>query len=151
MSSAPILVIGYGNEQRGDDALGPLVARAVASWELPEVQTIALHQLTPELAPILAGAKTVLFVDAERHDNGAECRLRDLDPRPTDGLAGHTADPQALLALADTLYGRRPRAWWLTLPAHSFTFGAVLSPAASRGMLLALRFLRDLLRCLRRL
>jgi len=45
-----ILLIGYGNELRGDDAIGPLVARALAELRLPGTQVLALTQLTPELA-----------------------------------------------------------------------------------------------------
>jgi hydrogenase maturation protease len=44
-----LLVIGYGNELRSDDGVGPRVARAVAEWRLPGVEAIAVHQLTLEL------------------------------------------------------------------------------------------------------
>jgi hypothetical protein len=59
-----LLVIGYGNELRGDDGVGPAAARAVAAWNEPGVQGIATHQLTPELADAIAGAEEVVFVDA---------------------------------------------------------------------------------------
>src|SRR5262249_51109422 len=61
---ARLLVIGYGNELRGDDGVGPAAARAVAAWAEPCVQAIATHQLTPELADAIAGAEEVVFVDA---------------------------------------------------------------------------------------
>jgi Ni,Fe-hydrogenase maturation factor len=54
-----ILVIGYGNELRGDDAIGQWVARAVAA-----------HQLTPELAEDLAHTDYAVFVDAYRAEAG---------------------------------------------------------------------------------
>jgi Ni,Fe-hydrogenase maturation factor len=58
------VVIGYGNDLRGDDALGPLAATAVAEWDMPGVQAIAAHQLMPELAEPLAQADLAIFVDA---------------------------------------------------------------------------------------
>ena len=57
--TADLVVIGYGNELRGDDGAGPRVARAVAAHNLPGVQIITAHQLTPEMADGLAEARVV--------------------------------------------------------------------------------------------
>jgi Ni,Fe-hydrogenase maturation factor len=62
--SLSTLVIGCGNDLRGDDALGPLAATAVAAWDMPGVQALAVHQLMPELAEALAEADLAIFVDA---------------------------------------------------------------------------------------
>ena len=56
-----ILVIGYGNELRRDDGLGPRVAASLAG---PGVRALAVRQLTPELAEEVATARLVVFVDA---------------------------------------------------------------------------------------
>ena len=58
------LVIGYGNELRGDDAAGPRVAAAVEQWQIPDVRVLIRHQLTPELADPIASSGLVIFVDA---------------------------------------------------------------------------------------
>src|SRR5262245_7163428 len=106
------LVIGYGNELRGDDAAGPQIASAVAEWELPEVRALAVHQLTPELAEALALADHAIFVDAARTDTAeAHVALRPIAPLNRPHLVGHAGDPRALLALANAVYGRYPRAW----------------------------------------
>ncbi len=47
---ADILVLGYGNELRGDDGLGPLVARTVADANIPGVRVLTARQLLPEFA-----------------------------------------------------------------------------------------------------
>ena len=39
-----LLVIGYGNELRGDDGVGPWVARSVADWQVAGVEAVAVHQ-----------------------------------------------------------------------------------------------------------
>lgn len=59
-----ILVIGYGNTLRGDDAVGPLVAEQVAIWNWPDVRSLPVHQLTPELAAEIAQVEAVFFIDA---------------------------------------------------------------------------------------
>lgn len=134
----PFLVIGYGNELRGDDAAGPCVARRVADWGRPEVDGLAVHQLTPELAPALAGAEVVVFVDACVEEGGREVCLRRLEAGPRAG-SGHTSDPRWLLSLAEALDGRRPEAWLVTIPAADFGLGARLSATARAGVAVALR------------
>ena len=59
-----ILVIGYGNDLRSDDAVGQKVANAIAAWKLPQVTSLCVHQLTPELASFLATAELAIFIDA---------------------------------------------------------------------------------------
>jgi Ni,Fe-hydrogenase maturation factor len=160
-------VIGYGNDLRGDDAVGPLAAAAVAAWDMPGVPALAIHQLTPELAEPLAEADLAIFVDAHvpapapKHgqrspslcvwesgvgDEGAEVvSVHPIEPAAVDSAIGHTGDPRALLALTKALYGRCPIAWSITVPAHSFSFGAGLSPVAERGLAAALQQIRNLI------
>src|SRR4051794_12612618 len=59
-----ILIIGYGNSFCGDDGVGPCAAELLAEHDIPHVQCIAIHQLTPELAAPISLADVVFFVDA---------------------------------------------------------------------------------------
>jgi hydrogenase maturation protease len=134
------LVIGYGNELRRDDGAGPRAARAVAGWGVPGVLAVALHQLTPELAEAVAAAGEVFFVDASAGKVGV--RVRPVRPAARPPALGHAVSAPQLLALAEALYGRRPRAWFVTVPAADLGFGEDLSPPAARGLGEALRHLR---------
>jgi hydrogenase maturation protease len=136
-----LLVIGYGNELRGDDAVGPRAARSVAAWRLPGVEGIAAHQLTPELAERIGAAERVVFVDAGQDD---VVQTQPIKPGRNAPLLAHTGEPRDLLALAGTLYGRRPEAWVITLPAPELGFGEKLSGSAKRGLAEALRQIRIL-------
>ena len=145
MRAGTILVIGYGNDLRGDDAAGQRAAAQIDAWTLPGVEVRALHQLTPELAEPLSAADRAIFLDAHPVSNGADVRVHRLHPaNPTTRLA-HTCDPQGLLALARAAFGRRPEVWWITIPATDFAFGAPLSPLAKRGIADALATVRRLL------
>jgi hydrogenase maturation protease len=140
-----ILVIGYGNELRGDDALGPLAARAIAEWNLGHVRTLDLHQLTPELAEPLAAVQYALFLDAAQHlppDTPPFAQQLTTDGPP---ITGHAAGPQALLRLAEQLYGACPTAYLIAIPGVCFDFGAALSPAAANGLDHALVLARALI------
>jgi len=143
--SPSVVIIGYGNELRGDDAAGPLVARAVARWEAPGVWALAVHQLTPELAEAIAAADVAIFVDACTDLEQKQVAAHPIELANTDPALGHTGDPGAMLALAESLYDHCPLAWSITVPATSFDFGTCLSPVAERGVAAALQQIRDLI------
>jgi hydrogenase maturation protease len=145
MRPGTILVVGYGNELRGDDAAGRRAADRVDSWRLPGVEVRALHQLTPELAEPLAAATRAIFLDAHLACDNPAVRVHRIEPATTGTHFVHTSDPQALLHLARTAFGRSPDTWWITIPAADFNFGAPISAVAARGIADALTAIRPLL------
>lgn len=132
----PLLVIGYGNELRGDDAVGPRAARLVASWQRTGVKALAVPQLAPELAAELADAERVAFVDAAAE---GRVRWRPVAPVPEAVNLGHVSTPGWLLGLAGEVFGRAPEAWLVTVPARQFEYGAPLTPLAADGLRVAVR------------
>jgi hydrogenase maturation protease len=133
----PLLVIGYGNELRGDDGVGPAVARRVAEWMRPGVRALAVHQIVPELAAELASAERVVFVDAAAGED--EVRMRAVDRCDVGPVHGHAGTPGWLLAATRRLFGHAPEAWLITIPAGELGYGAGLSSAAEVGVQAALR------------
>jgi len=64
---APLLVFGWGNPSRGDDALGPLLVEQLAGWAQKSsgrMECLTDFQLQVEHALDLVGRERVLFVDA---------------------------------------------------------------------------------------
>jgi hydrogenase maturation protease len=137
-SRGKTLIIGYGNTLRSDDGVGQRVAMAAASWGLPWLETIMVHQLTPELAEPLASAELVIFVDAHQAELRAEVEVSLLESPISVGALAHAGDPRRLLALTEAAYGRRPRAWLVTVPAADFSLGEALSATAESGVRQAL-------------
>lgn len=144
-SAGNILVIGYGNTLRQDDGVGPYVAEQVAELGIPGVRTLVAAQLNPEHAERVAQARLVVFVDASQAP-GRNVGLRPVEPSPTTQLTTHAADPGTVLALARDLYGRRPEAWALTIPASRLGFGEDFTPIAWLGVEEALGQVTTLLR-----
>lgn len=64
------LLLGLGNELRGDDAAGLLVARALAARRLPGIEVRELGGEPVDLLDAWEGAESVLVVDAV--SSGAE-------------------------------------------------------------------------------
>lgn len=139
-----ILVIGYGNEMRGDDGVGPMIVGMVEAWHLDGVQTIVRQQLTPELADPIAQARAVIFVDASLEVAGENAQTLPLTPAKNASFVGHTEDPRLVLALAQSVYGRVPQAWCIHVPAASFETGAMLSAQAEHGFTTALYAVREI-------
>lgn len=143
---AEILIIGYGNTLRSDDGAGQRVAELVAEWKLPNVRSLPVHQLTPELAEPISQAELVIFVDAypATPEQGLQVhQLCDYPPYPplergeleSEGLnIGHTGDPRSLLALTEFVYKNAPPAWWILIPAVNFEFGEDFSPETAQGI-----------------
>jgi len=126
------LLIGWGNALREDDGVGRAIAAEVEGWGLANLCVIERTQLTPELAPELAAARRVLFVDAaaEAAAGSDGWRLEPLLP-PASGpaeLFSHHTSAGGLLQLANTLYGRRPPAWQLLVTAHGMGLSTELTP-----------------------
>jgi hydrogenase maturation protease len=145
-----VVVIGYGNDLRGDDAVGMRVAAAVAGWRVAGMRVFAVRQLVPELAEMLAAARLAIFVDACPVTAGSGRRAPRLEvhalaPDAGASALGHASDPRQLLALAQSLYGAHPQAWLVTVPAATFKLGDALSPTAVRGISAALGQIRQLI------
>ncbi|AFZ59612.1 hydrogenase maturation protease [Anabaena cylindrica FACHB-243] len=146
--SGTAMVIGYGNELRGDDGIGKRIANAINSWHLLTVKSLAVHQLTPELAANLANADLAIFVDACIHCEPLDVQVRSLSSRDSSTINGHTGDPRSLLALTESLYGHCPPAWLVTVPGVNFEISDRISPSAENGIAIALiKIIRILDKC----
>ncbi len=133
-SAGRILVIGYGNTLRGDDAVGQRVAAAVAKWQVSGLSVRAEHQLTPELAEPVSRADMVIFVDGKLAGEEDAVTVRGLEPSTHTDFVGHTSDPRGVLALAQAVYGRHAPAWLVLVPGLDFSLREDLSAAADRGV-----------------
>lgn len=140
------LVIGYGNDLRGDDGVGQQVAHIIESWELPNLRSLAVQQLTPELVEELATVARVIFIDAYPANSEPAVKVYHLEPASDETPIGHTSDPRTLLALTQALHNYHPSAWLVTIPGVNFELGETLSPVAEQGLCEALEEIDYLIR-----
>ena len=96
---ADILVIGYGNELRRDDGLGPNVARRIAAANYAHVRVLTCFQLVPELAADLAETPMAIFMDALDAPERSSVELQRITAEEVIDWNTHTSDPRTLLAL----------------------------------------------------
>jgi hydrogenase maturation protease len=149
-SAQEILVIGYGNDLRNDDAVGQRVAALVVDWHLPNVHAIAVRQLTPEMAELLATVSLVIFVDVyPANEVESDVQIQQIDNTDVIGSMSHMGNPRSLLALTRALYGRVPQAFWVMVPGVNFEVKIALSPVAEQGVEVALQKIDHLIQSVR--
>lgn len=143
-----VLVVGYGNTLRGDDAFGPVVAdRLRPLVDADRVLIVTCHQLTPELAADVAACARVVFLDASAASPPGElvCRALDAGDAQAAGLL-HALGPDQLLVLARLVYGRAPPATLVTVGGADFELGDHhLSPLVAAAVECAVETVRQLL------
>ena len=130
-----ILVIGYGNPLRRDDGAGVCLAERLANGPLrSRVRVEREHQLMPELAQTISepDVEAVVFTDAGI--GVSDVQLARVEPSIPSPSVGHHLTPNALLTYADRLYGQRPQAWLVTLPAFDLSYGDTLTRQAETGV-----------------
>ena len=129
-----VLLIGYGNTLRGDDALGPMAIERLRAL-LPEAECLSCQQLAPELADRLAGCDLALFVDAACDGEPGTVRVVRLTPKAGDAASlTHHVEAAALLELAQALYGRAPEAVLVTGAGAAFGNHEGLSEQAQKAL-----------------
>jgi hydrogenase maturation protease len=143
-AASPVLVIGYGNMLRGDDAIGRLVAERIADSALPGVVAISTMQLVPELAAQIAASRAVIFVDAcVTADDQIE--VIEIAPIANRLESTHTTGPRQLLALTSECYGHAPSAWIVAVPVASVDLSDRLSPNAQINLMPAVHAVERLI------
>jgi len=131
------LVIAFGNPLREDDGVGWAVAEALQARG--RVTVLTVHQLGPELAEAVSGARTVVFVDAHCEGPPGAVRSESLSPASARQELTHVLDPGTLLLYSQLLYGCAPRAAMVSIAGACFGLGQRLSPAVRRALPEAVR------------
>lgn len=139
---APLLVFGWGNLSRGDDALGPLCVehlRGIFAGD-SRVECLDDYQLQVEHALDLVGRQRVLFVDAS-----LSCRspfeVTPLQAAPDSSFTTHALSPQALLQVFSDLRSEAPPpCTLLAIRGERFELGAPPGAQALEHLSAALRW-----------
>lgn len=128
-----VLVFGWGNPSRGDDALGPLFVERIEALRLPGVECLTDFQLQVEHALDLKGRERVLFVDASVDtDTIAVSRMA---PARDTTFTTHAISPQSVMqTYVDIERAAPPPCWLLAIGGRSFELGEPLSTVAAANL-----------------
>lgn len=140
--TAPLLIFGYGNPARGDDALGPEFVRRIeerfaAELARGELEVLTDYQLQVEHVLDLRARERVFFVDAIA--GGERVEVRAVVPERDVSFTTHLLSPAALLHTYEQIeHHSAPSAWLITIPGEDFELGAPMSELAARHLETAL-------------
>ena len=149
------LLVGLGNADRGDDAIGPVVARAVRELGLPGVRVLE-HEDPVGLIDLWSGHDVAVVVDAVRSGRPAGT-LHHLEtgagsaPLPPSAWADagregtHAFGVAAVVELARALQRLPARLVVVGVEAGGFDHGAPLTPAVADAVAGAVAVVRSAL------
>jgi hydrogenase maturation protease len=145
----PVLVFGYGNLSRGDDALGPLLLQYIEdNIDLKDIELQTDFQLQIEHALDLENRQLVLFVDASVSCENAY-DFYELTPARDNSYTTHAISPSSVLAVYQDIKKQRPPpCFLLSIKGESFELGEGLSTNAKNHLEQAYRFIDQLLQVL---
>ena len=140
-----LIVFAWGNESRGDDGIGPILAQRLRSLERPELSVVEDHQLNIEHVMDFAGPTPLLFIDASVSiDQGI--RLERIEASADGNFSTHAISPQALLNVyRETTGDEVPVAYLLHVSGDSFALGESLGETGRKAAESAWSFLRKIL------
>ena len=136
----PLLIFGYGNPSRGDDALGPRLLERLESQGFPGIECLTDFQLQVEHALDLEGRELALFIDAH-----LSCpppfQFTRLHPEADRSYTTHAMSPAAVLQVfAGIHHSPPPPAFLLSIRGERFELGEGLSHEAQANLEAAAQF-----------
>ena len=135
---APVLIFGWGNPSRGDDALGPLFVERIEAMGLSGVECLTDFQLQVEHALDLHGRSRILFVDASI-EAAAPFTAERIAPAKDASFTTHAMTPQSVLQVYRDLEDEDPPpCWLLAIRAENCELGEGLGAQAQQNLEAAL-------------
>lgn len=145
MNNKPVLLLGYGNPSRGDDALGVLLLEQLPAACLQAVELLTDFQLQIEHALDLKNRQLVLFADASV-SNSKPIVFSQLQPLFDNSYTTHAMNPAAIMQVyQDIEKTAPPPCFLLTMQAVQFELGDGLSEIAQNSLQEAIIFVEKLL------
>lgn len=141
-----LLLFGYGNPGRGDDALGPELIERIAQLQLADVECQNDMQLQVEHVTDLAGCDRVLFIDADM-SCAEPFEFSEIRSGKDGSYTSHAMNPAALLHAYRQVYGKdAPPAFLLRIRGYDFELGDPLTDKASANLEASMKLVVELCR-----
>lgn len=142
----PILLFGYGNLSRGDDAVGPLLLEYIEKQvELTSIDLLTDFQLQIEHVLDLQQRQLVIFVDASLSAK-TPFEFSRLAPCHDNSYTSHAMTPSALLEVFQNVIGENPPpSFLLGIQALSFELGEPMTAGTQANLDQACAYIEQLL------
>lgn len=130
----PVLIFGYGNPSRGDDAIAPQLLSRLEALRPTGIELITDFQLQVEHALDLEGRELALFIDASVSGEAPYAFSR-LLPQQDNSYTSHEMSPAAVLHVFRQIHPEPPPpSYLLAVRGEFFDLGEPLSEAAAANL-----------------
>lgn len=113
------VIIGYGNELRGEDAFGIDTIKRLQKLELKDTKLLSMHQLMPEIVLQLLDADEIIFIDAcydEKNHYTLACSLTEQN----NLNLSHHISPKTISQMLKSLYAKMPKFFIYSMMSKNF-------------------------------
>ncbi len=154
-----ILVIGYGNAYCHDDGVALYIINELRRFrgirELQpdedgldalghEFDSVMLHQLIPEIIPIVSNYRLVFFVDAHVGTIPDKVRVVQVEEERGFHAVSHHMSPGMVLRMVREASGVAPVSYLVSVKGENFDFGLGVSDACKLSADIAIKRILDL-------
>lgn len=113
------VVMGYGNELRGEDAFGLEVIKELQKLSIKDTKLISAHQLTPEMVLELLDAQEIIFIDTCYDKENHYALTCSLTEQNNLNLSHHIS-PKMIIYMLKNLYAKEPKFFIYSMMSESF-------------------------------
>lgn len=144
--SPRILIYGYGNPGRQDDALGVMLSEEIDAWTKKEnlsgIDTDQNYQLNIEDADKISHYDIVVFVDASVSDIES-FQLTEVIPDSRSDFSMHSVSPAFVTGLCKEVFKKKPLVYQLEIKGYEWEFMEKISDKAGKNLSSAEQFLKQ--------
>ncbi len=142
-----ILVYGYGNPGRQDDALGVEVINELEEWKktvnIPNLSLDANYQLNIEDSAEMQDKSIVVFVDASLEEDVDGFICTQVQPSSKAEFTMHSVSPGFLLDLSQKIYNHNPQTYLIHIKGYEWEFQQEMTPKAKKNLEKAINFIKQ--------
>lgn len=113
------VIIGYGNEFRGEDAFGIDAVKELQKYKLKDTKLISTFQLTPEIVLELQDCKEIVFIDACYSIEDNYKLACSIEEENSSNLSHHIT-PKTIMAMLNGIYNKYPTFKIYSMLTNSF-------------------------------
>jgi hydrogenase maturation protease len=144
-----ILIYGYGNPGRQDDALGILVSEEIGNWvEKNNIKNIDVdqnYQLNIEDAEKISHYDLVIFADASVNETQT-FSYEPLKPDLKTDFTMHSVKPSFIVGLCQQIFGKNPQAYILQIRGYKWELVEKTTRKAKKNLYASVDFLKTMIK-----
>ncbi len=141
-----VLIFGYGNPGRQDDALGVLLVEALEQWakekNMGSISFDSNYQLNVEDALTISEYDMVIFADASVEPI-EHFEVTKVTASQKTEFTMHAMSPDFVLHLCQSLYTKFPATYLVHIKGYEFELKEGLTPNGKENLILAFNYLDE--------